>query len=161
MRRAPPRVCSVGGFRLYGFIALGSVASLYWVLLLHCIRFCGYIAHGSGGSSRDWDPWVQGGLTTPPSVYVQRGGAELGHYPVHPVHHSRRTESDNHWVTPTPTHSLFFPPSFLSRSLHRAWHRSFIWCTKPKLRFPSVQCQYPGRRERLAKTDQVSSATNS
>jgi len=61
----------VGGFRLYRFIALGSGASLYWVLLRHCIRFC-YITLGSGGSSRDWDPWVQGGLTTP-HLYMYRG----------------------------------------------------------------------------------------
>ena len=85
---------------------LGSVASLYWVLLLHCIGF-GWIIEGWGirGFGENWPS---------PSVYVERGGAESVLYPVYPVHHPSRTESDNHWVTPAPTHSLFFPPSFLS-----------------------------------------------
>ena len=56
------------------------------------------------------------------SVYLASCGAGLAPYPVHPP---SRTGSDNHWVTPTPTHSLFFPPSFPCRSLPWAWHRSF------------------------------------
>jgi len=43
----------VGGFRLGCFTSLGSVATLYWVLLLHCIGFCWNMEElGSLGSGR-------------------------------------------------------------------------------------------------------------
>ena len=44
------------------------------------------------------------------SVYLESCGAGFVPYPVHP---SRRTESANHWVASTPTHSILILPSFL------------------------------------------------
>ena len=56
---------------------LGSVASLQWVRLLHCIGFGCFIAVGSVGSLRDWDPWVQGGLTIPICICIE-GRSSVG-----------------------------------------------------------------------------------
>jgi len=46
------------------------------------------------------------------SVYLASSGAGLAPYP---VHHHRRTESENHWVAQTCKHSRPIPPSFPCR----------------------------------------------
>ena len=98
------------------FIALGSVATFHWVWLIHFIGFCCYIAVGSGGSLRDWDPWVQGGLTIPICICIEgRSGVGSTSYTQILFIILAGQNSDNLWVTPTPTHSLssFHLPLFV------------------------------------------------
>ena len=143
---------------------LGSVAAFHWVRMLHCTGFGGYIAVGSDGPLKELGS-VGLRRIDHPGRYMYRGVERSWFWIVVNIvsyHRNRNPILSSQYHPRYPS----FPPSFLCRSLHRAWHRPFSSYIGEQSASKSVNAVTPARgciylrRRRSPSTYSVSDITS-